>query len=48
MAERDGHGVWRAGAGRDIDRGIGGGFAAFFRIGHQMRDQMVMCSAQAF
>jgi hypothetical protein len=29
IAERDDHGVWRAGVGRDIDRGIGGGFAAF-------------------
>ena len=25
IAERDGHGLWRAGVGRDVDRGIGGG-----------------------
>lgn len=29
IAERDDHGVWRAGVGRGIDRGTGGGFAAF-------------------
>jgi len=29
IAERDDHGVWRAGVGRDTDRGTGGGFAAF-------------------
>ena len=47
IAERDDHGVGRAGVGRDIDRGIGGAFAAFSGIGPQMRDQMVMCSAQS-
>ena len=47
IAERDDHGVWRAGSDATTIA-ESEGFRRVLRIGPQMRDQMVMCSAQAF
>jgi hypothetical protein len=47
IAERDDHGVWRAGWDATLIA-ESRGFRRVLRIGLRMRDQMVMCSAQAF